>query len=138
MAKLIILFTIIPLIELWALIRLSSYLGVLSTVLLVGCTGIIGAILTKRQSSSILTEINEALAQGQMPADKLIDGLLILIGGVMLITPGILTDLTGFCCVTPWTRPQVKYFTKDRLAKIIETGRIQFFSAPSKDEDQSE
>ena len=137
MAKLIILFTVIPLFELWALIRLSYYLGGLATVLLVGCTGLIGAILTKRQSTSILKEINDSLAQGEMPADKLIDGLLILIGGVMLITPGILTDLTGFSCVIPWTRPKVKYFTKDKLAKIIQTGKVQFFgSSQNKEEDQ--
>ncbi|MGM0370842.1 MAG: FxsA family protein, partial [Bacillota bacterium] len=76
MTKLILLFTIIPLIELWALIRLSRVLGGGLTILLIACTGTIGAILTKRQSTSVLKKINDSLAQGQIPADKLIDGLL--------------------------------------------------------------
>lgn len=129
MAKLILLFTIIPLFELWALIRISHYLGGLVTILIVGCTGLAGAILTKKQSTSVLKKINNSLAQGQIPADKLIDGLLIFIGGIMLITPGILTDITGFCCVLPFTRPKVKYFTKGKLEKLVETGRVQFFGS---------
>lgn len=134
MAKLIILFTVIPLFELWALIHLSNYLGGLFTVLLVGCTGLLGAIITKKQSTSVLKKINDSLAQGQIPADKLIDGLLIFIGGIMLITPGILTDIIGFCCVLPFTRPKVKYFTKDKLGKLVETGRVQFFGGSQEDE----
>jgi UPF0716 protein FxsA len=129
MTKLILLFTIIPLIELWALIRLSHVLGSGLTILLIACTGTIGAILTKRQSTSVLKKINDSLAQGQIPADKLIDGLLILIGGVMLITPGILTDLAGFSCVLPVIRPKVKYLCKGKLEKLVETGRIQFFGS---------
>ncbi|MGM0502495.1 MAG: FxsA family protein [Bacillota bacterium] len=136
--KLIFLFTIVPLIELWFLIRLSYSLGNITTVSIVACTGIIGAVVTKKQSLSVLKEINSSLAQGQIPADKLIDGLLILIGGVMLITPGVITDLCGFSCVLPWTRPKIKYFTKGKFKKLITSGQIHFFAADSEDKDKSD
>ncbi|TDX51633.1 FxsA family protein [Orenia marismortui] len=128
MFRLILLFTIIPLIELTLLIKMSYYMGIVYTISLVATTGIIGAFLAKKQGTSVLKEINHSLSQGIMPADRLIDGLLILIGSAFLITPGLLTDLVGFSCIIPFTRKRVKILTKGRLNKIISSGRFQFFS----------
>ncbi|GAB6098362.1 hypothetical protein JCM16358_02410 [Halanaerocella petrolearia] len=128
MLKLAFLFTIIPLLELFCLIKISQYLGSLVAVGLVAITGIIGATLAKKQGAVVIKKINYSLAQGRMPADSVIDGLLILIGGVMLITPGLLTDLAGFTCILPFTRPYVKKLTKGRLKKLITTGKVQFFA----------
>ncbi|MCK8817238.1 FxsA family protein [Natroniella sulfidigena] len=134
MLKLILLFTVIPLLELTLLIRLSHLWGTTSTILLVAITGIIGAKLTKLEGTSTISKINASLEQGKMPTDNLVDGLLILIGGAMLITPGLLTDLGGFSCIIPLTRSKIKILTKHRLSKLITTGRVQFSSNNSQEE----
>lgn len=132
MLKLILLFTIIPLLELTLLIKLSNYFGIIVTLSLVTFTGIVGATLAKKQGSSVIKKINNHLAQGEMPTDSLVDGLLVLIGGVMLITPGLLTDIGGFSCIIPFTRSKIKVLTKNRLSKLITNSRVQFFTANNK------
>lgn len=126
MLKLIFIFTIIPLAELFLLIQISHLLGTIFTISLVGITGLIGAFLAKRQGTSVLTKIRKSLDEGMMPADNLIDGVLILIGGVMLITPGIITDIGGFSCILPYTRKIVKRLTVKQLNRLITVGRFQF------------
>ena len=126
MYKLILLFTVIPLLELGLLIKISDYVGVIFTISLVAVTGMIGAFLTKKQGTAVVKKIEKSLAAGKMPAESLIDGMIILIGGVMLITPGLLTDLGGFSCIIPLTRVYVKKIAKGRLSKIIQTGSFQF------------
>ncbi|AGB41280.1 protein affecting phage T7 exclusion by the F plasmid [Halobacteroides halobius DSM 5150] len=135
MLKLVILFTIIPLVELFLLIQISIHLSSWLAIGLVGITGMLGAGLAKKQGTAVIKKINYSLSQGRMPADSVVDGLLILIGGVLLITPGLLTDISGFACILPFTRPYIKKITKGRLKKLIATGRIQFFS---KDSDESQ
>ncbi|OCL26117.1 FxsA protein [Orenia metallireducens] len=134
MFKLILIFTVIPLIELTLLIRLSYHVGTLYTISLIATTGIIGAILAKKQGTSVVKKINQSLSQGEMPADSLIDGLLILIGSAMLVTPGLLTDFAGFSCIIPFTRKRVKFLMKGKLRKLITTGRVQFFSFNQQEE----
>nr|WP_282706904.1 FxsA family protein [Natroniella acetigena] len=134
MFKLVLLFTVIPLLELILLIKLSQLWGAVSTILLVAITGIIGAKLTKLEGTSTVTEINSSLAEGTMPTDNLIDGLLILIGGAMLITPGLLSDLVGFACIIPLTRSKIKLLTKERLKRLITTGSFHFSSDNSQEE----
>lgn len=137
MFKLVLLFTIIPLVELFLLIKISYYLGSLMAVGLVAITGIIGAGLAKHQGATVIRQINYSLSQGSMPADDLVNGLLVLIGGVLLVTPGLITDLAGFACILPFTRPLIKRITKDSLKKLITTGsRVKFF-APDEDESKT-
>ena len=126
MIKLILLFTIIPLIELSIIFRISHVWGTLFAVTLIAATGLLGAAMTKRQGHTVLKEIKKALEQGLMPADRLIDGILILIGGVFLITPGIITDLVGFCCIIPFTRRKIKLLAKDQFSRLIQPGKFQF------------
>ncbi len=137
MFKLILLFTIIPLIELTLLIQISYHIGTASTVIIVAITGVIGAILSKKQGTDVLKKIRKSLAEGELPADNLIAGLLVLIGGIMLITPGLLTDLLGFSCIIPITRRKIKKLTQNNFNKLITTGRVQFFSFEKKEETNS-
>ncbi|WP_408956379.1 FxsA family protein [Natroniella sp. ANB-PHB2] len=132
--KLVLLFTVIPLLELTLLIKLSQFWGAVPTVLLVAITGIIGAKLTRLEGISTVSKINVSLEQGKMPTDNLVDGLLILIGGAMLITPGLLSDLAGFACIIPITRSKIKLLTKDRLRRLITTGSFHFSSGNNKEE----
>ncbi len=96
LARLIVLLTVVPLIELALLLRLASWLRLGPTVALVLLTGVLGAYLARRAGIKALARIQSELAQGVMPADELVNGVLILAAGLLLVTPGILTDLLGF------------------------------------------
>jgi len=98
------LFVVIPLIELALLIEIGKQIGVFSTIMVVILTGVLGAYLTRSQGFQILFQIRSQFQQGQFPADSLLEGLLILIGGLTLLTPGFITDAFGFLCLLPPTR----------------------------------
>ncbi|MCB0292521.1 MAG: FxsA family protein, partial [Calditrichaeota bacterium] len=100
-AKLLFLFIAIPLAELALLVKLGEVLGFWPTIGLVIVTGILGASLAKAQGFMIYARIQQELAAGRMPTGELLDGLLILIGGIVLLTPGLLTDLCGFALLIP-------------------------------------
>ena len=118
--RLFLLFTVIPLIELWLLLRISDLMNVLFTILLVITTGIIGASLARQQGWKTWRRIQEQAARGQPPTDSLLDALLILIAGAVLITPGILTDIVGFTLLMPAARVPVKsWLTRRFQAKIV-------------------
>ena len=93
--RLLLLFTIVPLVELYLLIRLGTYIGAADTVAIVIGTGVVGGLLARSQGLAVVHRIRTELNQGRVPAESLFDGLLILISGAMLITPGLLTDGLG-------------------------------------------
>jgi UPF0716 protein FxsA len=102
--KLLFFFIALPLVELVLLIVVDRYIGLLATILLIIGTGILGTWLANWQGLSTYRRIQEELRQGRMPTDSLIDGVLILLAGVLLITPGVLTDAVGLLLLTPPTR----------------------------------
>lgn len=97
-------FIIIPIVELQLLLIVHDEIGFGNTLFLVLLTGIIGVNLAKREGFTLLKQIQEKLAKGMMPTDELLNGVIILVGGVLLITPGVLTDLFGFTCLIPLFR----------------------------------
>ena len=94
--KLFLLFALVPIVELVLLIELGSHIGSLTTVALVVTTGAAGAALARSQGLLVFQRLRSSIGQGQSPGDALIDGALILGGGLLLLTPGILTDGLGF------------------------------------------
>jgi len=118
--QLLLLFISVPLIEVLILIKLGSLFGFWPTIFLVIGTGILGAYLAKLYGLTIWYKIQQDLQAGLMPADKLVDGLLILIGGIVLLTPGLLTDILGFMLLIPFTRNYFKRFVKTKLKKMSE------------------
>ena len=104
LGKLLLLFTLVPTIELIILVGIGQILGFWPTVVLIVITGAVGAILTKIAGISIVSQIIGDLKSGVLPGRKMIDGVLILIAGAMLITPGILTDIAGLLLLFPVTR----------------------------------
>lgn len=116
--KLFVLFTIVPSLELWLLFQLSNYFGTLHTIFMVLLTGIIGASMAKAQGMQVLQD----LQKGQAPSDTMVEGVLVLIGGVLLITPGILTDLVGFALITPITRKQIAPMAKQYFLSHVQMG----------------
>ncbi|MFC1785038.1 FxsA family protein [Candidatus Neomarinimicrobiota bacterium] len=125
--RLLLLFITVPLIEVLILIKLGSLFGFWPTILLVIGTGIIGAYLAKLYGLTIWNKIQQDLQAGKMPADKLIDGLLILIGGIVLLTPGLLTDLLGILLLIPYTRDFFKRFAKSKFKTMSEQQTTVFW-----------
>ncbi len=126
--RLILLFTVIPLIELYLLIQVGGYLGTLPTIGIVLITGIIGGLLARSQGLNVQRQIRTDLQNGIIPTDSLIDGLFILIAGALLITPGMLTDVCGFSLMVPRFRVGLKMWLKGLLKRKLESGQFQFYS----------
>lgn len=115
--KLLLLFIITPILEMAVLIELGKLIGTWQTIGIVVITGIIGASLAKSQGFLVYINIRNSLYRGELPHNHLIEGLLILIGGALLITPGILTDFAGFMFVVPWTRKLIREWVKRYFRK---------------------
>jgi len=119
LGRLIILFITIPLVEIILLIWVSTRTHWSSTLMLVILTGAWGAYLAKSQGYSILAKIQAETAAGRVPTAELIDGLLVLIGGIVLLTPGLLTDLAGFCLMVPGFRAIIRERVKKKFAAQV-------------------
>ncbi len=120
LSKLIPLFIIMPLVELAILIQVGKWIGAWETIGLVVITGILGAVLAQMEGLRIWGALQAELMQGKMPTNRLIDGVMILVGGILLLTPGIITDILGFTLILPFTRP----FYRNWLKKKFE-GRVK-------------
>lgn len=118
--KLFILFITVPIIELYTLITIGSAIGAPSTILLVLTTGAVGAYLAKREGIAVWGKIQKELQAGNLPKDELIDGVLLLVAGIVLITPGIFTDLFGILLLTPQGRKLFRaYLVKKFKSSIV-------------------
>ena len=124
--RLVAVFVLLPLAELALLIQVGRAIGLLSTLVIVVLTGVIGAALARKQGLRAWLAIQAELRQGRMPAAALMDGLLILIGGIVLLTPGILTDLLGFALLLPPTRNALKRSLRRRFERAIDRGEASF------------
>ena len=113
--KLFLAFTIIPIIEIYLLIEIGSMFGALTAVTLVILTGFLGAFLARMQGLQTLYRIQESLREGRMPSGELLDALLIVIAGLVLLTPGFLTDSAGFLLLIPATRNSIKYYLRRQI-----------------------
>ena len=128
--RLFLLFTLIPFIELALLLKINSYLGLGATLLLILLTGALGAGLAKYQGLLTWRRIQQDLSMGIVPSGRLIDGALILLAGVVLITPGILTDLCGFALLIPPVRERIKRKLRNWFHKKYESGQIDVRFGP--------
>lgn len=104
MWKLLIVFTVMPVLEMIIFYQLGTRVGLLPTVGLILITGVLGAWLAKREGLSVLGQIRDGLRRGLPPAGPIAEAGLVVAGGLLLITPGTLTDLMGFTLIFPPTR----------------------------------
>ena len=123
--RLILVFTIVPLAELYILIKIGSHIGGFNTILLVLMTTVLGALLARLQGLRTLRQIQLSLSQGQIPAEELIDGVLILFGGVLLVMPGVLTDLFALVLLLPFTRTYFKRWLRRRFDRMMASGNVR-------------
>jgi UPF0716 protein FxsA len=117
------------------LVQVGEIIGLLPTVALVVATGAVGAVLARLEGLRTVWKIRADLARGQLPAEALFDGLAILLGGALLLTPGLLTDLLGFSLILPPSRRMLMGRVRENLRRRIKAGKggpiqVSFFTVP--------
>lgn len=117
--KLLLLFTIVPVVELALLIQVGQMLGVVPTVAVVLATGAVGAWLARTQGLMALRRLQNELASAHFPAEKIVDGALILGGGLLLLTPGFTTDALGLVALVPGSRHIIKLLLKREIRRRL-------------------
>jgi UPF0716 protein FxsA len=125
MGKLLLLFILVPAVELAILIELGRHLGTIPTLAIIVLTGTLGAILARLEGLNVLRSAQEKMSRGELPAGSMADGVMILVAAALLVTPGILTDAFGFLLLVPWFRNVVKGFLLRRFRKAVEENRVR-------------
>jgi UPF0716 protein FxsA len=115
--RLALLFTIVPLVELYLLIQIGGMIGVEATIAIVVATGVLGAWLARMQGLKVIEKVQASLQNGQVPTDAIVDGLLILVAAAVLLTPGIITDGVGFMLLIPQGRRLVRTVVRRMMAR---------------------
>ena len=126
--KLLLLFTVVPLLELWLLLLIGDVMGFWPTVLLVLTTGALGAWLAKSEGIRVLRRWQAAIAEGRLPEDGVLGGLLVLVGGVLLVTPGVLTDVTGLLLLFPPSRRLIAAAVTRHMERRVADGSVRVVS----------
>jgi UPF0716 protein FxsA len=117
--RLFILFSVVPIIEIWLLIKVGRVIGALPTVLILLAISAAGAWLAKSQGLRTIRVIRNDLEQRRVPAGAILDGALIFTGGILLLTPGFFTDFLGIFFLIPATRNRLKKWLRKRLERFI-------------------
>ena len=125
---LFLMFTLVPILELYLLFQASSSWGFFNTFSVVVGTGILGAYLAKREGREILIRLQEKMSQGGLPANEVIQGALIFAGGLLLLTPGFITDILGFSFVFPVSRLFWLALAKVIIAQKIKRGTVKVYT----------
>jgi len=115
---LVLLFLVVPIIELYLIVQVASGIGVLETLGL-----LVGAWLVRAQGLGVLARIHGQLAQGKVPGTELVDGLLVLFAGALMLTPGFMTDALGLLLLIPPTRAIIRTVLVHRFRNRVEVGR---------------
>lgn len=121
---LVLLFVVVPAIELMLLIEIGQRVGTINTLALIVITGVVGASLARQQGVSTFARLRRDLGEGRSPAVPIIDGVLILVAAAFLVTPGVLTDAVGFLLLVPMGRGLVRRYVKRRFERAIRTGTV--------------
>ncbi len=123
MRPLLLLFIIVPIVEMVILIEVGGIIGALPTVALVVLTAMAGIWLLRWQGLATLARMQDKLARNEIPDTELLEGVMLLIGGALLLTPGFVTDAIGFCCLLPGTRrPLARWTLRQGVLRAIQTG----------------
>src|SRR3954453_19598369 len=114
---LLALFIIVPLAELYVILKVGDAIGAVPTIALLAADSVLGSLLLRAQGRSVWRRFNETMAGGRVPHRELIDGVLVIFGGAFLITPGFLTDIVGLVLLIPPSRALVRRLVARRLAR---------------------
>jgi len=117
--KLILAFTVIPFIEIYLLMKVGYYVGAFNTLAIVILTGLLGAWLARLEGVRTAMKVRESLRRGELPAEEMLDAVLIFMAGVVLLTPGFVTDLAGVAILVPKTRYVFKRWLRKKFDEWI-------------------
>jgi len=129
LSKLLPLLILVPLIELALLIYVGIVIGALYTILIVLITGLIGIVILRKQGVAILRKTRSNLEQGILPAEGIVDGALVLLAGVLLITPGMIMDVLGFVLLIPQVRRFINNQLRAAARRKFERGEVYYWRA---------
>ena len=118
----LLLFLLVPLLEIWLLIKVGGIIGALPTVALVVLTAVLGAALARQQGLATLQRLQASLARGEAPAVEMLEGVLLLIGALLLLTPGFFTDALGFACLIPPVRRALAWWAIRQFSVVTPAG----------------
>ncbi|MBW2721561.1 MAG: FxsA family protein [Deltaproteobacteria bacterium] len=113
--KLFLAFTLVPFIEIYLLIKIGAQVGAFNTILIVILTGLLGASLARLEGIKTMTKVRDSLNRGDLPAEEMLDAMLIFAAGVVLLTPGFITDLAGLTLLVPKTRYWLKRWLRKKF-----------------------
>lgn len=122
--RLLGLFILLPAIELALLVQVDRLIGFWPTIGLILATGFIGSLLARREGLSVWRRLNQQMAKGGLPGKEIVDGVIILVAGALLITPGVLTDVVGFLGLLPPTRALIRTLVLNRIDRAVKKGAI--------------
>lgn len=122
---LIVLFSVVPIVELYVIIQVGQLIGLWPTLALLLADALLGSFLLKHQGRGAWRRFNEALAQRRFPGREVVDGLLIVVGGTLLLSPGFVTDIAGLILLVPPTRAIVR-----RILRRFTIGRFTVVGMP--------
>jgi UPF0716 protein FxsA len=125
------LFIVIPAVEIFILFQFGSMFGAFNTFLIVITTGILGAALAQREGIAVINNIQTDLSTNKLPANEMISALLVFGGGLLLLTPGFITDIVGLTMILPFTRFLYISLFKDLFKKGVINGNVQVFTSNS-------
>ncbi|HKJ03755.1 MAG TPA: FxsA family protein [Longimicrobiales bacterium] len=132
LARLGLLFVLVPVLELMLLIRLGEWMGLWPTLALILTTGAAGAALARAEGLRVLFQFQKELVSGRLPGQALLDGISVLVGGAFLVTPGILTDLAGLALLLPFTRRRIQARVRGSLERRVREGTVRVaFGGPT-------
>jgi UPF0716 protein FxsA len=123
-------FLLTPIVEIYVIVQVGQAIGAWQTVALLLIESAIGVWLLKREGRRAWRELRLALNQARVPAKELADGALVLVGGTLLVTPGFVTDVVGFFCVLPFTRPLARRVLLAYIARMVSRGTIHVVAGP--------
>ncbi|KGE16288.1 FxsA family protein [Paenibacillus wynnii] len=118
---------VVPAVELFGFVLVSSYLGAPKTLLLLVFTSIIGLLMMRFEGKKVLQDSRQQMQEGQVPGRTMLDGLCIFFGGFLLILPGFVTDIIGFTLVFPLTRPLYRGFLLKWIEKKMKNGTFTLY-----------
>lgn len=123
-----LLFIVVPAIEIYFIIKVGQIFGAVTTLAIIVLTGFLGAFLAKSQGRQILQLAQLDLQHGRVPSDIILDGLAVLVGGIVLLTPGFITDIFGFLLLIPTTRAMIKVMMRKWFSRLVQRGSINIYT----------
>ncbi|BBM82057.1 FxsA family protein [Candidatus Uabimicrobium amorphum] len=137
MLNLLLLFTVVPLVDLFLLVYIGKIIGFWETVFIVLATGVSGAVLARSEGVFLLQRIQKDMANGLMPKKDLINGFFLVIGSVLLVTPGVITDIVGFLLIMPGSRDVIRLIVTSRMKRHLKMHAVSFDSNPQEYSDDN-